>query len=366
MPSWVKRFEGHAIWSVLQELDAKVGSTETPEEGDDRDTMEFVGALSWRLSAYRKNADPIVFTTTMLDTTAGALRHLVDVYQEWLDQTSDCSAVDSAADTVIQSLASWPELSRAGDEASIGQFVSRMSAAITEAIERVAQQRDDLADKLASLAENKDDLEKQLTALEDELSKERDTQAATWRAALEKNEQDASNALTELKQLRDEARNVVHETTAVSVGTEYREYANECSRSAKWYDISAVAFGLLGLLALGIYLFERGSSETTTQQVITRLGVTLGALTIGGFLGQRGASKHQEARAARRTALGLSRMAPFITNLPADARELLVIETADRIFTKGELDRVSDRESALAKLQLQRRAQAQAEKADEE
>lgn len=90
------------------------------------------------------------------------------------------------------------------------------------------------------------------------------------------------------------------------------------------------------------------------MRFITRLGLALGAFVIGGFLASRGQDQHQEARELQRTALVLSRLAPFVANLDPVAQEVITVETADRIFTRGELGKVSEREGVLSKLQSER------------
>ena len=59
-------------------------------------------------------------------------------------------------------------------------------------------------------------------------------------------------------------------------------------------------------------------------------------------------------------------MAPFVANLPEDARQVITIETADRIFTRGELGRVSERDSVLERLQQVRKTRADQEAAEED
>lgn len=71
---------------------------------------------------------------------------------------------------------------------------------------------------------------------------------------------------------------------------------------------------------------------------LTRLAASLGTLGIAALVAHRGNDHHREARAAKRTDLALRRVGPFTSNLSADIRERIVVETTDRIFVRGELD----------------------------
>lgn len=351
MPHWVERFESHAIWKTLEELRAKLDATEQPDEEAERDTFAYTRAIAERVASYRKNNDPIGFTEPMLAGTDGAVRLLVDSYGDWQSGVSDTQQVRSAVDGVIQAVSSWPSPTPKQLGVAATKVVNEISEASTEAVLKVTVKRDEMAGALDDLKTRSDELGTAVEDLKRGVGDAMSTHEQTWSDALDAKKVEAQSTMDALEKLREEAQKVVHEATSFTVGAEYAEYANEKRRSARMYDGAAVAFGALGLVSLLVYVWERGSAESTASLSLTRFGITAGALVIGGFLASRGADQHREARAARRTSLALSRMAPFIANLPKDAREVLTVETADRIFTKGELSDVSKRQSALSKLE---------------
>lgn len=365
MPNWNDRFQRHALWASVEGLRASLDAAELPEDDADRDTHEYVRAVVERVAAFRRAPDPLGITPKMLNAVDGAIRLLATSFTDWRAGTTDYVPVDAAADSVIEALSAWPRSVPQIDEAT-QESIARMSEATTQAITKLTSERDALALKLESTAEETGKLE----ALQQELLRDISaTQAAceaNWDRALEIKRAQAMGVIDELKDLRNQAKSMVHESTSFIVGAEYAAYAKEKSRSALWYDAFAVLFGVMGLVSLFVFLFEKGDTAPSASLALTRLGITTGGFVIGGFLAKRGADHHKEAREARRTSLALSRMAPFIANLDADAREVLTIETADRIFTRGQLGEVRAEETVLRRLQELRAKRAGTDSAEAE
>lgn len=366
MSSWVENFEKHAVWKTLEEVRAKLEEYELPVEEGDRDTVEYVTSVVERIGTYRKDADPVAFTVGMLEEVNGALRNLVNEYSDWrAGGPTENTSVDTATADVVDVLAKWPSLSPKQTEAAAKKAATALSAATTEALDAVATKRNEMDAALVALQARADELAQQLEAVQNETGGQLASSQQSWADAMDAKKAEADATIDELKDLRQQALNMVHETTAATVGAEYVTYSAEKQTLAQRYDIAAALFGVLGLASLGVYLFEHGQTDTSFSLALTRLGITVGALVIGGLLATRGNDQHKEAKAARRTALALSRIGPFVANLPKDARDVLTIETADRIFTKGELSDVSERDSVLTKLE-ELRDKRRAEEDEEE
>lgn len=345
MTSWQERFDKHAIWPTLEELRSAIDGTALPEDGADRDTMEFVRSTAERLRAYKTDADPIAFTPQLLSEVEAPLRVLVNAYRTWQNGQGDYKPVDSAVDGVILAVSKWPAPTPEHLGSSTAATVESMSEAVTQAIQKLSSEVDDLTADTNKAKDHHSDLVKEQGIIEERLNAAVTKHESTWNDMLLKKSNRADEQLAAIEALRDEARNMVHESTSLMVGAEYLEYAAEKKHSAWIYDALAVLFGAIGLVTLYLYIRSGIDSDASVAQALTRLGITAGALIIGGFLAKRGGDQHREAKEARRTALALSRMAPFIANLGPDARELLTIETADRIFTRGDLGTATERES---------------------
>lgn len=361
VPSWIDNFRDHSLWRTLEELRAQLENTSPEEDDNERDTYEFTQTLADRLSAVRKGSDPIGFTPSMLDSGDGSLRVLLETYKSWAAGDVDYVPVDRAVNDMIAVMAGWPALQLDQEAAAASTTIAAMSDLAASAFDQVRKDRDDVAQAIEKLATKSAQMSEAQAELESSMADVVATQATQWSAALNAEQLEGQKVLEELRGLRDEARAMVHESTSLMVGSEYATYATNKNRQAIIYDIAAVIFGSIGLASLFVYLFEKTDSETSTAIALTRLGITAGALVIGGLLAARGSDAHKESKEAKRTAMALSRLAPFVVNLADDAREVLTVETADRIFTRGELGEVSERESVLSKLQRQRAAAKEAE-----
>ena len=349
MTPWEQRFQSHAIWTSLQELRAALDETDRASVPD---VFDQVNVLTERVAAYRRGADPISFTPDMLEPVDGIVRQLLATYREMIDEEGDPSVVALNTDNLTQAISGWPALLPEGSAEATERAVDRVTSAASEAVEGVGKERARLEKTLADLATQISVAQEQLTTIDVESKTQIQEQTRSWTAALTARQDESGEVMGELRSIRDEARRVLHETTGDATGTEYDVYAAGRRRTAYVYDAAAAAFGLGGLIVLLIFLHDnRSASNPDALVVAARLGVTTGAIIIGGFLASRGALEHKEAREAKRTALALSRMSPFIVNLPRDAQEVLTVETADRIFTRGELGRSTDRDPVMDKLQ---------------
>jgi len=366
MSSWVDRFNKHELWTTLEELRAVLKPIAAPEDGNERDSLEWAHAITERVGVTKQRVDPFGVTPGMLTKTEATLRVLHDAVVAWQDETTDWKPVDAAINGVTESLAVWPPLEPDASATAVSASLSKISSATDGAFDKLNESTATLAASLEKLATAQAKLDSDAKALDTSNAKKLAELASVWEVAQQKHSDEAGMVLAGLKKLRTEAETMVHESTALMVGTEYASHAAKRRKSAFVYDSLAVLFGVLGLGSLFYYLHEVGGSDTSVGLAVTRLGITTGALVIGGLLAARGAEQHRESRELQRTALALSRMAPFVANLPEDARQILTIETADRIFTRGELGSVSERDSVLERLQQVRKQRAASAAASED
>lgn len=363
MPSWVDRFNEHQAWRTLEELRSALKDVTVEADADDeRDTIEYATAVCERAAHYRTHGEPLSVTKAMLAGVESAARLVIDAITPWVEQRTDYKPVDAAVDGLVAALAALPPPTSEHEAAGASSAISKLSKSTDETLSSLDASRTKVAEKLTALETEQQNLEQRHTKLGSKLDATLTEQEKDWNEALTAARNSASEAVEDLRRLRDDAANMVNETTTSTVALQYDGYARQATTRALWYDGIGAAFGLGGLAVLFVFS-QQSSDDLSVAAAFTRMAVTIGAITIGGFLGARGAVQHKEAREAKRTALALSRISPFIANLPPDAREILMIETADRIFTRGELGQVTERESVLRKLTAVRKQKAEAEAA---
>lgn len=369
MPSWVNSFEKHEIWNALaalrRELDDVRPSAEQPNA---RDTLEYVAALVATLDAHHTAANALLLPSARLTTTHTQLVALTQAVLTWKseeDLEEDPESVDAAVVAVIDSMASWPAIRAEQEEDIVNAALTTISQATETALEDLVARERALREGQEKLATGQAALEKAAADLDTANKKKLEELAAAWSAARQDQSEAGDRAVADLRALRAEAQKVVQDSTSLMVGTEYAQQAKARRRTAWVYDGMAVIFGSFGVITLLVYVIEGKANDATVGYAITRLGLAVGAFVIGGFLASRGREQHREAGEMQRTALALSRMAPFVANLDPIAQEVLTVETADRIFTRGELGTVTQRESVLSKLRMERERRRELEEAEE-
>lgn len=356
MSSWVNNFEKHEIWNSVDALRSELSKVHpNAEDHDNRNTVEYVTTLLETIGAYRNSTDPLLLTPKRLTVTQAQLSSLTQAVLTWkASELDDPATVDTAVLAVVDTMSTWPALRAEQEEDVVKAAISSISDATKAALDQLTSRQSELTTQQAELAKAQEALDTAASDLKDANEQMLDKLKENWKSAQAHRSNEGFKAVKELQDLRDEARRMVQDSTSLMVGTEYAEQAEARRKSAKSYDGLAVVFGVIGVATLLVYVLEGNTEDATIGSAVTRLGLALGAFVIGGFLAKRGQDQHQEARELQRTALVLSRMAPFVANLDAVAQEVLTLETADRIFTRGELGKVTEREGVLVKLQTER------------
>lgn len=125
------------------------------------------------------------------------------------------------------------------------------------------------------------------------------------------------------------------------LSTEYDAYAESEKHMAIAYDIIAVILSTAGATIALVSSFN--DSAFGPWALVTRATMVIGTFTASGLVFKRGTFHHKEAKAAMRTALTLSQYRNFTANLPDNIKDVIEVEIAQRVFSKGEIDHADER-----------------------
>jgi hypothetical protein len=366
MPDWELRFNTHDLWTSLTSLNEQLGAIETPEDEDERSTLDYLLAITSHVGSRKADTPPLLVTPNALGGTATALQGVSDYVEGWQAGTYTNAQMDSIAEALVQSLTAWPPATPVQLADGDADYVARVREAAESAIETLREKQSSLDGKLESLKTQQTALEEQIAdqtqtittavaTLETTSTEALNDAKAAWSQERDEQKAKADEKLDELTDLEMQAQDLVHSATAASVATDYGEYARKETRSAWICDIAAGLVGSVGVGALIVHLYAADAgADGEVGLSLTRLAASLGTLGVAALIGQRGSQHHREARAAKRTDLALRKVGPFTVNLPEDAQQLILEETTDRIFIKGELDRSAPRGSLVDKLRQKR------------
>lgn len=372
MTSWGERFDEHSLWVKVGEMQESLKGleleTDEPDARDSREYLEHVAAL---VGARRATTDSVQVTTAMLDATAAAVDNAhAYMQQSWTPGSNDAS-MDTQVEGIVQALASWPaltteELAQAHSIAAnrIQEDAEKALHALRERRDEVLATLDELKAKEAALAEKVTEQTQVISAATAEFSASSKQAIADskkeWIAERDKQAESAAKNLETLKDLEQEARDLVHAATASVVATDYGEYARKETRAGWICDVSAALVGAIGVAAILYHLFTATEgADSNIGLSLTRLAASIGALGVAALVGKRGNQHHREARAAKRTDLAIRQVGPFVANLAKDERELVVAEVTDRIFIKGELDTTTPRGDLVDRVRQLRRERSE-------
>lgn len=362
MPSWESNYNDHDLWIKLASLEEQLSEIEAPEDDNARDTLEYMLAARELASARQRGTNPLAVTSAMLTATATAVQNVIDYLAGWLDDSYSDAQMDSMTEALLQSLSVWPPASPEREVAASTAAVEQVSAATSLALQTITNQRDELAAKVDSLGSQQRELDGKVAeqtqiittavaTLETTSKEALDASKANWTKEREIQHGAAEERLQAIRDLEQQAKDLVHSATGASVATDYGEYAKAQTKTATIWDIVAALVGAAGVGALLVHLFTASAgSDGEVGLSLTRLAASLGTLGIAALIAKRGSQHHHEARDAKRTDLAIRRVGPFTSQLEKDEQKLIVIEVTDRIFVKGELGTSSRRESLADKV----------------
>lgn len=161
-------------------------------------------------------------------------------------------------------------------------------------------------------------------------------------SAVEKSEADnkqIASLLAEASTLTQETRNLAESFAKKAVANDFQQNALNKSVAGWIWDI----IGLLsGTIPLGFVLYHFMTNDLAGESVAavttSRIGVSLAAVGVAALCFHRGSVNHKESRLAKRTALRVETVHPFLANLDPDVRKAVLEGMADQIYLRGILD----------------------------
>lgn len=387
MMLWDERFKSSGVWQHVEQARAHMNASTMPTERGEQDALAYVGMVLELLEERRNKSDAREISPAMLNNLGASVSTLAD-YVEWVNSGSyQWSQITPHADTVLDTLASWPPM-------KIAHYLSGLSSATDAFQNKAAQAIEELSARETNVSKELDELESKQEALSEAIGTEkqriaeaiatfttesaeavsevRDVQdqklsalVAQWGAKNDDARQEAAQTLARLNDLEEQARNVVHATTSHIVATDYGRYARNKTIAAWVCDVAAALVGAAGLLVIVHHLLNiEPDADSNVGLSLTRLAVSLGTLGIAGLLGRRGQQHHLEARAAKRTDLALRQILPFTANLDEDAQQKIIREFTDRVFIRGDIDTAPSHATRGQMLSRPRRAPVEESEAE--
>ncbi|MBE9924304.1 hypothetical protein G8C93_00150 [Cellulosimicrobium cellulans] len=363
---WDERFKSSGVWQYVEQARAHMNASTMPTERGEQDALAYVGMVLELLEERRNKSDAREVSPAMLNNLGASVSNLANYVESVNSGSYQWSQITPHADAVLDTLASWPPM-------KIAHYLSGLSSATDAFQNKAAQAIEELSGRETRASMELDELQSKQEALSEAIGTERQriteaiatftTEASEavsdvrdaqdqklselltqWSASNDDARQEATQTLTRLNALEEQARNVVHATTSHIVATDYGRYARNKTIAAWVCDIAAALVGAGGLLVIVHHLLNiEPDADSNVGLSLTRLAVSLGTLWIAGLLGRRGQQHHLEARAAKRTDLALRQILPFTANLDEDEQQKIIREFTDRVFIRGDIDTAQNR-----------------------
>lgn len=214
---------------------------------------------------------------------------------------------------------------RTADAETAQTSLMRLQEKIAEGDQAVATQTTQLQEQIETQrAAFSEEAEQRETAFK-ESAEAREARADEQR---EQQSQQATKLLSELHGYREQARGLIEATGRDAVSGDYQVWAMAQGKVAKWWNVAAVAVGLITVGALVWVVL--GARNDSTQFLIAKSSVGIVGLIVAGYCGRQAAEHRAEERTAKRLGLDLAALELFLENVE-DPQELRV-KVARRVF----------------------------------
>ncbi|MCR1785405.1 hypothetical protein KVF89_22890 [Nocardioides carbamazepini] len=150
---------------------------------------------------------------------------------------------------------------------------------------------------------------------------------ATARAAA-RNESTSKELIAALESYRDQAKTLADMTSRHAVAGEYGEWASHQARAAFRWTILAVMIGI-GTVT-GLIIAITSATDDTLQFTLYKTSISIVGLIVAGYAAKQASEHRREERTAKRLALDLAALGPFLEQVN-DAEDLR-LAVAKRVF----------------------------------
>ena len=267
---WDERFKSSGVWQHVEQARSHMDASTMPTERSEQDALAYVGMVLELLEERRNKSDAREISPAMLNNLGASVSTLAN-HVEWVNSGSyQWSQITPHADTVLDTLASWPPM-------KIAHYLSGLSSATDAFQNKAAQAIEELSTRETNASMALNELQSKQEALSEAIGTEKQriteaiatftTEAAEavgevrnsqdqklsalitrWEVENGNARQEAAQTLDQLHDLEEQARNVVHATTSHIVATDYGRYARNKTIAAWVCDVAAALVGAAGLL----------------------------------------------------------------------------------------------------------------------
>lgn len=378
-----EEYEAQAAWTTLGTLQELLGQDLQPDGDDERYAVRRLHSLTELVETLR-DADPVLVEPAALSDLNTHLTQIVNHVTNYVsDMDANKAHLPAASNQVVNVMASvrqhFPvsvpdEASRAAKAAS-----TRYKNALDGEVDRLVGVVDDLKAQLAdaqtqrqadqtTASERLDGLKEEIAATETEVGQlttkltaqidgqrtafeTEATQRATAfketeqaretaeeervekaaevaRKAREQQEADAKAVLERLETYKTQAASLVDTTSRHAIAGEYGTWASHQAKAAFGWTVVAV---VIGIATVGGLVYAIGSAaDDSIQFTVYKTSISVIGLIVAGYAARQAAEHRREERTAKRLALDLAALEPFLEQV-TDPGELRT-EIARRVF----------------------------------
>ena len=383
----VEEFEAHPVWTTLDALEQEVDKDLDPQNDDERyavrrlhavveylDSLRDVDALlveaqgpgdlnshlTQVLNHVRNYLANPVANRAHLTSAAGAVQNVMNTARQWFPAPSADEATRAAKasatryknslDSEIERLQGQiqdlrqhladEQAKRASSETAATERLSELQANITAGEQQVDaltaklnKQIDDQRTAFEQEAAQRATAFKESEQARETAEEERiDTAGEEARAALTKQEEDAQTVLTKLTDYQDQAAALVDTTSRHAIAGDYGTWASHQARAAFWWTVATVVIGLGTVI--GLIVAIHSVAKDSIQFTVYKTSISVIGLIVAGYAARQASEHRKEERTAKRLALDLAALEPFLGNV--ENPEELRTEIARRVFVPQE------------------------------
>lgn len=383
----VEEFEAHPVWTTLDALQAEVDKDLDPQNDEERyavrrlhAVVEYVDSLRQVDALLLEGQGPSDLNTNLTQVVNHVRNYVANPEANRAHLTAAAGAVQNVMIAARQGFPapSADEASRA-TKAAATRYKNSLDGEVERLQEQIQDLRRQLADEQAKrqtaeteaterLSELQTKIatgEQQVDTLTAKLNKQIDDQRTAFeaeaaqrstafkqseqvretaeeerveaaaeetRAALGKQEQDAQTVLEKLSDYQDQAAALVDTTSRHAIAGDYGTWASHQARAAFWWTVATVVIGLGTVL--GLILAIHSVSKDSIQFTVYKTSISVVGLIVAGYAARQASEHRKEERTAKRLALDLAALEPFLGNV--EDPEALRTEIARRVFVPQE------------------------------
>jgi len=387
MSRWSDRIASHPATAALEQVQARLDSLKRPSDAEAVDLLDRIGRVVSQVSSFVADADPLLVSEGLLNIIAAGLNPVAPSLEafEQSGLISDLSAASTSLDNLITTVG-WPVAYVARKPAGLrqaaeayrratGELVESLRLEVEGALSGVPALRGELASATATVDASVSQAEQKLAAVDakvdaqaarlDSLTADynaqflagetaRNTKADTtlaeeitkYEAAREEIQINSAEAVTalqasasetlrSLETLKTDAEKLVHTIGTIGFSYSFAEYADQQKGSADNWGKIAVS-SVVGLAAIGALLILLTLHATLDwSQIGLRALVSVPVFALFAYAVRESGRHRDNERTARRAALELAAIDPFLAGLEPDEQRKIKAELAMRLFAQS-------------------------------